>query len=165
MDIDYTIEPMTSEDHKPVIDIFNYYAENSFAAFPEGPVSDGFFEQLIKPTGKYPAVVIRDGTGAVAGFAFMHPYYSDETLRRTAEVSYFLMPHLTRHGIGAAIIEQFTERARAMGIDNFLACISSLNHEAIEFHLKHGFEECGRMLAVGSKFGQDFDIVWMQKRI
>jgi phosphinothricin acetyltransferase len=162
---EYSIEPMTPEHRRSVIDIFNFYAENSFAAFPESAVPYEFFDKLIESNGEYPAVVIRDNAGAVAGFAFMHRYYSDETLRRTAEVDYFLMPHLTRRGIGSAILNLFTERAKLMGIDNFLACISSLNREGIEFHRKHGFAECGRMLAVGCKFGRDFDIVWMQKRI
>jgi len=35
----------------------------------------------------------------------------------------------------------------------------------IEFHLKNGFRECGRFMKVGRKFGEDFDVVWMQKQL
>jgi len=49
-----------------------------------------------------------------------------------------------------------------MGIDTFLAHISSLNEGSIRFHLRHGFTECGRFRCVGTKRGQDFDMVWMQ---
>ena len=35
MAMDYHFEPLTARDRKPVIDAFNYYIENSFAAYPE----------------------------------------------------------------------------------------------------------------------------------
>jgi L-amino acid N-acyltransferase YncA len=31
--------------------------------------------------------------------------------------------------------------------------------------LKNGFRECGRFLKIGRKFGEDFDAVWLQKRL
>jgi phosphinothricin acetyltransferase len=49
-----------------------------------------------------------------------------------------------------------------MGVDTFLAHISSLNEGSIRFHLRHGFTECGRFRCVGRKRGHDFDMVWMQ---
>ena len=52
-----------------------------------------------------------------------------------------------------------------MGVDNLLANISSLNPPSLEFHRKHGFRECGRFEKILTKFGQDLDIVWMQKRL
>jgi len=163
--MNYSIEPLRPEHRKAVIDIFNYYTQNSFAAFPDKPMPYDFFDRLIEPDDEYPSVVVKDETGAVAGFAFLHSFYQEDTMRRTAEINYFLMPHITRRGIGAEILKRFTERAREMGIDNIIACVSSLNGESIAFHIKYGFMECGRIHAAGRKFGRDFDIVWMQKRI
>lgn len=31
--MEYSIRPMAKEDREPLIDIFNYYVENSFAAY------------------------------------------------------------------------------------------------------------------------------------
>ena len=53
--------------------------------------------------------------------------------------------------------------AGVKGIDSLLAAISSHNQASINFHLQNGFKECGRFLRVGRKFGQDFDVVWMQR--
>jgi L-amino acid N-acyltransferase YncA len=50
-------------------------------------------------------------------------------------------------------------------VDTILASISSRNDGSIRFHKKNGFRECGRFRRVGRKFGQDFDIVWMQLRL
>lgn len=35
MKMDFTTAPVSKEDGVAVIDIFNYYVENSFAAYPE----------------------------------------------------------------------------------------------------------------------------------
>ncbi|MBE0481730.1 MAG: GNAT family N-acetyltransferase [Dehalococcoidia bacterium] len=53
--------------------------------------------------------------------------------------------------------------ASQMGIDTLLASISSRNQSSIDFHKKNGFTECGKFVSIGRKFGQDFDVVWMQK--
>jgi phosphinothricin acetyltransferase len=50
-------------------------------------------------------------------------------------------------------------------ISSILAGISSLNSASVAFHKKRGFQECGRFQKIGRKWGQDFDVVWMQKII
>jgi phosphinothricin acetyltransferase len=52
-----------------------------------------------------------------------------------------------------------------MEITSLLANISSRNRQSLEFHLRNGFRECGRFLKVGHKFGEAFDVVWMQKQL
>ncbi len=161
----YSIVPM-EEKHKPgVVAVFNYYIQNSFAAFPSRPLPEQMLDKFVDIAKAYPAVSVLDETGKVVGFAMLRPYYFEDSMKRTGEISYFLMPEATGQGIGSMILKQFIERAKLMGIDNILACISSRNIESINFHKKHGFEQVGMFKRVGRKFDQDFDIVWMQKMI
>jgi phosphinothricin acetyltransferase len=154
------------EKHKPgVVAVFNYYIQNSFAAFPSRPLPEQMLDKFVDIAKAYPAVSVLDETGKVVGFAMLRPYYFEDSMKRTGEISYFLMPEATGQGIGSMILKQFIERAKLMGIDNILACISSRNIESINFHKKHGFEQVGLFKRVGRKFDQDFDIVWMQKMI
>jgi phosphinothricin acetyltransferase len=154
------------EKHKPgVVAVFNYYIQNSFAAFPSRPLPEQMLDKFVDIAKAYPAVSVLDETGKVVGFAMLRPYYFEDSMKRTGEISYFLMPEATGQGIGSMILKQFIERAKLMGIDNILACISSRNIESINFHKKHGFEQVGMFKRVGRKFDQDFDIVWMQKMI
>jgi L-amino acid N-acyltransferase YncA len=159
----YRFEPLTEEDRSAVVSIFNYFVENTFAAYPERKVDEGVFDRFRAMAEGYPAITVRTDSDQVAGFAFLHAYHPAETLRRSAEATYFLMPEHTRKGIGKAIVALFTEQAGKLAIDCLLANMSSLNEQSIMFHTKHGFEECGRFRRVGRKFGTEFDIVWMQK--
>ncbi|MHB9068679.1 MAG: GNAT family N-acetyltransferase, partial [Pirellulaceae bacterium] len=87
------------------------------------------------------------------------------TLSRTAEVTYFISPEFTKRGIGTALLKRLSDEAILRGIDLLVASISSKNEESIAFHRKNGFRECGRFERAGRKNEQDFDIVWMQRRL
>lgn len=161
----FVLEPMTPSHGDAVVEIFNYYITNSFAAYREQPVPRPFFERLLQATEGYPAYVAVDEAKRVVGFAFLRPFRQADSLRRTAEITYFLAPEATRRGLGTALLNRLIEQAKLNGIDTLLADISSRNPASIAFHRKHGFHECGRFERVGRKHGQDFDIVWMQKHL
>jgi L-amino acid N-acyltransferase YncA len=161
----YEFEKISEEHRKSVVDIFNYFIENGYAAYPEEKVPYEFFDMLLKIAQEYPAIVVTDNAGRdkIIGFAFMRPYHPMKAFKRTAEVSYFLLPEFTRRGIGKTIIEFFIMEAKKINIDTLLADISSLNEQSIKFHEKMGFSHCGRFQRVGRKFEKNFDVIWMQK--
>jgi phosphinothricin acetyltransferase len=161
----YTLEPLAEVHRKAVIDIFNHYVAHSFAAYPEAAVGYEVFDRFVEMSTGYPAVVATTETGEVVGFAFLRPFHHADTFKRTAEIAYFILREHTGKGLGRAILDRFIEQARKMGVDNFLASISSRNPESLEFHRQQGFKECGRFQEVGRKFGESFDVVWMQRRI
>ena len=158
-------EKLGEGDREAVIDLFNYYIENSFAAYPEKKVPYGLFDQFLALTEGYPAFTVRDEEQAdrIVGFAFLRPYHPLAAFQRAAEITYFIEPGYTGQGIGSRILERITGEARRKGIDTILANVSSLNESSLRFHERHGFEECGRFRRVAKKKGQDLDVVWMQK--
>ncbi len=163
--MDYRLMPVSIEDGKAIIDIFNYYADNSFAAYPEGGVPYELFKLFLDMAQGYPFLVAKDGNGRVLGFGFLHPHNHISVFSRVAEITYFIAPEHTGRGIGSQILERLSSWARENGITSILASISSLNPGSIAFHKKNGFVECGRFAGIGRKKGKDFDVVWMQKMI
>jgi L-amino acid N-acyltransferase YncA len=162
---DYIFAEMSEIHRRAVIDIFNYFVKESYAAFLAEAVDYSFFDQFLKMAHGYPALVVKAGPGPVLGFGFMRPHYLADSFKRAAEVTYFIRPEYARQGLGTAMLDFFVREARKMGIDSLLVNISSRNRESLGFHLKNGFRECGRFLKVGHKLGEDFDAVWMQKQL
>jgi phosphinothricin acetyltransferase len=158
-------EKMGEGDREAVIDLFNYYIENSFAAYPETKVPYAFFDQFLRMTEGYPAMTVRDEheNERIIGFAFLRPIHPLSEFQRAAEITYFIEPGYTGQGIGSRILERITGEAKRKGIDTILANVSSLNESSLRFHERHGFAECGRFRRVAKKKGQDLDVVWMQK--
>ncbi len=163
--MDFRLEPVSSDDGRQIIDIFNHYVENSFAAYPESRVPYEFFGLFMNMAQGYPFLVAKDGEGKVLGFGLLHSHHPVPTFSRTAEITYFIAPEHTGQGIGGQMLDRLLTEARARGITSILASISSLNPGSLAFHKKHGFDECGRFIKIGLKNGQDFDVVWMQRMV
>lgn len=163
--MDYHIRKVRSKDGEPIVSIFNYFVENSYAAYPERKVGLKFFGKLRELSAGYPFYVVETVKEEVVGFGLMRAYHSCDTFKGAAEVTYFILPEHTRKGLGTMLLNAFTEEARKMGVDTLLVDISSRNVASLDFHRKSGFVKCGRLKRVGKKFGEDFDVVWMQKHI
>ena len=161
----YTFAEMSAIHRQPVIDIFNYFIKESHAAFLGQAVEYSFFDQLLKMAHGYPALVVKTGPEQVVGFGFMRPHHIAGSVKRAAQVTYFILPEYTRKGLGTALLAFFVYQARKMGLDSLFANISSRNPASLNFHQKHGFQECARFLKVGHKFCEDFDAVWLQKQL
>ncbi|MEQ8221892.1 MAG: N-acetyltransferase family protein [Candidatus Eremiobacterota bacterium] len=163
--MNFIFEKMTEEHRTEVIDIFNHYIKESFAAYPEQCVPYEFYDLFLKMIGNHPSCVVKTEDGTVRGFGMLRPYNPLPTFSHTAEISYFIAPEFCGSGIGSAVLKYLIKEGREKGIKTLLASISALNEGSIRFHCKHGFTECGRFKQVCRKKGQDFDVVWMQLMI
>ncbi len=157
------LSPIKTDDRTEVMDIFNYYIENSFAAYPDHRLPYEFFDRLLKMSRGYPTVTARTDDGIIAGFGLLRPYNPMPAFFQTAEITYFLKPGYTGMGIGKLLLEYLLEKGKHQGINAVLANISSLNEGSIRFHLNNGFSECGRFREVGRKNGRTFDVLYFQK--
>lgn len=162
----YCYEPMDERFCTEVIDIFNYYIENSFAAYFENKLPYQFFYKLIEMSKGYPAYVfLNEETKKVIGFCLLKPFSPLPVFKETAEVTYFIEENETGKGLGKEMLNLLEDEAREMGFKYLLASISSCNEQSLRFHRKRGFFECGRLHNIGKKKDINFDVVWMEKEI
>ncbi len=159
------IAPLAKDSQKEVLDIFNYYVENSFAAYPEQKLPYEFFDHFLKMSEGYPALIATDEQGNILGFGMLRAYNPFPTFSKTAEITYFVKPGYTGKGVGKKILDSLLAEARKKGITSIIASISSLNEGSIAFHKKNGFQECGRLREVGNKKAETFDVLYMQKML
>lgn len=161
----YTINQISEDDRESIIDIFNYYIENSFAAYPEQKLPYKAFDMLMQISNGYPTASLKDTNGKIVGFGMLRAYNSIKTFSQTAEITYFIHPDYTGKGLGKLLLESLEKSAIEKGIMCILANISSLNLGSINFHEKNGFIKCGQFKKIGKKNNQIFDIIWMQKNL
>ena len=162
--MDISFEPMSERHRIPIIDIYNYYVENSFAAYPEEKAGYDFYNKFLEKVKGYPAYAIAIKK-TVIGFCFLSAYNALPSFNETAQITYFIDKDHKGKGIGKMALEKLEDDARRAGIRVILAHISSLNEESIAFHLKKGFKECGRFEKIIRKQNRVFDIIWMQKAL
>jgi phosphinothricin acetyltransferase len=113
--------------------------------------------------GGYPFLVA-ESDGAVAGYAYAGPYRARPGYRWSVEDSIYVAPHVQRHGIGRALLEQLIVDAAAGGFRQMIAVIGdSANASSIALHRAAGFRPAGTFEHVGFKFGRWIDSVLMQR--
>jgi phosphinothricin acetyltransferase len=159
----YKLSPITGKDQIAVIDIFNYYVENGFAAFPDHIMPYEAFQVYMQHAEDFPTLSAKDANGNLAGFAMLRPHNPQSAFISTAEITYFVHPDHTGKGLGSQMLDRLIKQARKQLIVCILASISSLNEGSIRFHQKHGFTKCGHFIKAAQKNGQFFDVIWMQK--
>jgi len=153
---------MQSMHEESVMAIFNYYVENSFAAYADKKLSLNFFQNILEITKGYPAFVI-ELDKIIVGFCFLRAYNPFSTFKNTAEVSYFIDYRYFGKGLGRMALDKLITEAQNMEISTLLANVSSKNDQSLSFHKKNGFVECGRFPRIGNKFNESFDIIWFLK--
>lgn len=149
-------------DREAILGIFNFYVRNSFSAYPETPVPPPFIDHLVQDA---ISVRIAELDGELVGFGLLKPFLPFSTFRSAATLTYFFSPGRTRSGFGGSLLSALEKDAIEAGISILVVNIASPNTGSIAFHRKNGFSECGRLPAVGSKFNETFDIVWMAKTL
>lgn len=164
--MNHVFEKMTETHAKEVLDIFNYYIENSFAAYLATKLPYNFFSKFLEIPNGFPAYVIKNrDTENVVGFCFLKAYSPLPSFKETAEITYFIEKDSVGMGLGKLALNLLEEEAQKLGIKYLLANISSENEQSLKFHAKNGFKECGRFYNIGKKKDKNFDIVYMQKSL
>lgn len=160
-----TLEPLQEKHRDGVLAVYNFYIRTSNAAYRREEVATQFFETFLENAKKLAGYALIDQNATVVGFCQLKPYSPLSTFESTVELTYFLMPDFTGMGIGSEILAKLTDDALRLGKEQLLASISGDNEISLKFHRKHGFTECARFRSIGNKFGEDFDIVYMQKTL
>jgi phosphinothricin acetyltransferase len=156
------IREMQESDGDEVMRIFNHYARTSYAAYPDGPLPAQFFAPLRE--GALSAVVL-ENNGEIAGFGLLKPFLPFAAFRKTGMVTYFIAPEFTGRGLGTSLLARLKGDAKKAGQKILVANISSKNEASIRFHVKQGFTVAGSLAGVGEKFGEPFDVIWMQRAV
>jgi L-amino acid N-acyltransferase YncA len=156
------IRTVRDKDRDAVIKIFNHYAVNGYAAYPDQPVTDHFFSYLRE--GSFSFFVLEAPSGVI-GFGLSKPLLPFPAFASCGVLTYFILPDYTNRGLGTRLLSRLTSDAKKQGLEMVVANMSSRNEASIGFHRKNGFTESGKLHNVGTKFGKPFDIIWMQKEI
>lgn len=166
------IRSVKIEDAKYLLDIYSYYVKNTAISFEITVPTLEEFESRIKYfQSKYPYLVIEED-GKICGYAYAHEFGEREAYRYTVELSIYLDKDCKGKGYGKLLYDKLENKLKDMGIKNMYAAVvcgdsedKYINDTSFRFHKKMGFTEIGRFHKCGNKFGNWYDIVYLEKNI
>jgi L-amino acid N-acyltransferase len=156
------IRPATPADLPAINDIFNHYVLHTTATYTEQPTSLETRHQWLADHSPRHPVIVSELHGEIVAFAALAPFRPQSAYRNTAESSLYVRPDMHRRGIGSALLADLIGRARRLGHHSIIAIIDSAQEPSLRLHRRFGFQERGRLLEAGQKFGRRLDVVYLQ---
>ncbi|AIC47744.1 GNAT family N-acetyltransferase [Rhodoluna lacicola] len=162
------IRKASEADLSAMVEIYNYYIQNSVVTFDLDPMS------LQDWTDKYkwitdlglPFIVAESASGQIIGFAYVAPWRQKAAFKRTVEDSIYLRPAAIGKRVGTKLLTVLLEQSKAAGVKEIVAVISDKGAESsIALHERFGFKHQGHLGKVGFKFGRWLGTVLMQKSL
>lgn len=163
-----SIRSATDQDLSAMVEIYNYYIQNSVVTFDLDPMTLEDWSSKYKWINDLglPFIVAETATNQIIGFAYVAPWRQKAAFKRTVEDSIYLRPAAIGKRVGTKLLEELLDRAKAAGVKEVVAVISDKGAESsIALHERFGFKHQGHLGKVGFKFGRWLGTVLMQKSL
>lgn len=159
-----TLREAHEDDLPGIVAIYNDAALNTTAIWNETPVDLANRRAWLKDRRDrgFPVLVASEGA-EVLGYASFGDFRPFEGYRISVEHSVYVAQPARGRGLGRVLVEALFAPARALGKRVMIGGITGGNIASIALHQRLGFQETGRLLGIGTKFGQRLDLVFMQK--
>ena len=166
MEADLVIRDANEADAGAVQAIYAHHVLNGTASYDIEPPSVDYIRDKIRQIREagWP-FVIGELEGEIAGYAYATQFRDREAYRFTAEDSIYVHPQMTGRGVGKRLLKSLLERSAESDFRTIVAVIGGAEPASVAVHSALGFEEVGRLKAVGWKKERWLDSVYMQRTI
>lgn len=157
------IRDATEADLPGILAIYNDAVRSTTALFTDAVagLDDRRAWLTTRHSQGYP-VLAATQDGEVLGYGSFGDFRAWPGYCHTVEHSLYVHHERRRSGVGAALLGELIERARALDKHVMIAGIEASNIPSLALHARWGFREVGRLPQVGNKFGRWLDLVFME---
>lgn len=160
------------EDAEELLEIYAPYVEKTAITFEyEVPGVEEFKGRISNTLKKYPYLLARR-EHEILGYAYTGAFVGRAAYDWAAEVSIYLKEDQRGKGIGKKLYTALEDVSKMQHILNLNACIgypkaedAYLTKNSVQFHTHMGYTMVGEFHKCGYKFGNWYNMVWMEKSI
>ena len=154
-----------ARDAAGVLAVYAPYIEHTAVTFEtEVPDEASFRRRRERIAEGFPYLIL-EIDGEIAGYAYAQREAERAAYAWNAELSIYLAEEWTGHGLGKPLYALLIDLLAMQGYINLYADITGSNAGSIAMHRSMGFEQIGRHVKTGYKFGKWHDTVWLCRRL
>lgn len=154
-----------ARDAAGVLAVYAPYIEHTAVTFEtEVPDEASFRRRMERIAEGFPYLIL-EIDGEIAGYAYAQREAERAAYAWNAELSIYLAEEWTGHGLGKPLYALLIDLLAMQGYINLYADITGSNAGSIAMHRSIGFEQIGRHVKTGYKFGKWHDTVWLCRRL
>lgn len=159
------IRPAVRDDLARLTEIYNYYVVHTPVTFDVEPYTverrEAWFAQF-GATGRHRLLVAEDN-GVVVGYAGTTRFRPKAAYATTVETTIYCDPHAAGKGIGSRLYAALFDALRGEDIHRFVAGYALPNPATAAIHARFGFKVVGVFSENGRKFGEYWDVCWVER--
>ncbi|HTW21594.1 MAG TPA: GNAT family N-acetyltransferase [Mycobacteriales bacterium] len=164
---DIGIRPATADDLAAIDAIYNHYVRETVSTFDVEPMTTGeratWFSHYAASGSHRLLVATREDR--VVGYAASSRFRPKPAYDPSVEVTVYLSPDATGHGVGSLLYQQLFAELRSEPVHRAYAAIAQPNPASEALHRRFAFQEVGTLHEVGRKHGRWVDVLWMQRPV
>ena len=159
----YSVRAATQEDLRPIMGIYNWAVNQTFATIDSEPLDAEEAQQWWDMHGKRSKLLVAIDETGVIGWARLLPW--KQRGFDVVECLVYVDPVHHGRGIGAALLKALTDEARGLGYKTIVASVAKDNRAGLALFTKEGFGEVGTIRNAAHKFDRWMDITLVQKEL
>lgn len=167
------IRKASINDVPALLEIYAPYVRETAISFEyEVPTAEEFAGRIETISRRYPYLVLEDEDGTIAGYAYASAFKGRAAYDWSVETTIYIRKEMHGKGYGKILYQELERCLKAQNILNANACIAyaredndHLTNSSMYFHEKMGYTMVGTFHSSGYKFGQWYDMIWMEKML
>jgi L-amino acid N-acyltransferase YncA len=161
------IRAVLDKDANAIVNIYNYYIEETIVTFEEQAVTtDDMHSRITKVAAdNLPWLVAEDAAGQVIGYAYACKWRERFAYRFSVEVTVYLSVNHAKQGLGTQLYTALFAELKKLSINTAIGGISLPNPASVALHEKFGMKQVAHFKEVGFKFGKWLDTGYWQGQI
>ena len=161
------IRAVLDKDVSAIVDIYNYYIEETIATFEEQAITTkDMHKRITKVVGdNLPWFVAEDASGQVIGYAYACKWRERFAYRFSVEVTVYLCVNHAQQGLGTQLYTALFDELKQLSIHTVIGGISLPNTASVALHEKFGMKQVAHFKDVGFKFGRWLDTGYWQGKV
>jgi phosphinothricin acetyltransferase len=163
--VDVIVRPGAEADIAALNDLYNHYVRTSPATFDLEPITmaaRGEWFAKYGETGRYRLLVAHDARGPV-GYATSSPFRPKAAYETSVETTVYVAHDSVGTGVGRRLYEALFAALQGEDVHRAYAGITMPNDASVVLHERFGFRRVAYFTEQGRKFGQYWDVAWLEK--
>ncbi len=157
------IRMIQKKDIPEILNIYNWYIENSTATFETEKLTlEEFSERVDGITKKYPWIVLEEES-RVIGYAYLSAFNTRSAYDWTCDLAIYLDHEVRGKGYGTQLIRKISDIAKRDGYKKMVSLVTSGNTASEHLHEKNGFINAGYLANTGYKNNQWLGVTFFLK--
>jgi phosphinothricin acetyltransferase len=162
----FHIREARAADASAIAAIYDHHARHGTATFDiEGPPVSAWVEKIEALLARNWPFLVAAEDGQVVAYAYATQFRDRPAYAHSCECSIYVDAARVGHAIGNRLLPALKQAAAKSGFEQMIAVIGGAEPASVALHRRCSFEERGRMLEVGAKFGRRLDTLYMQCRL